>query len=154
MNVNNLPTVVMAGDQTRDLFIISLTPYHCATMPPTEISEHIEIVVHLEFLTVKLYCNCSCLHCLLNDINNIKKCRAISMQNANRETNSRFIYYTTKLRFSRMMMSYAVKTYLPTFSKIHTHTFNGPFSETTQVSRYQKGKTNLDFTEARDSEWQ
>ena len=27
-------------------------------------------------------------------------------------------------------------------------------SGTTQVSRYQKGKTNLDFTEARDSEWQ
>ena len=24
----------------------------------------------------------------------------------------------------------------------------------TLVSRYQKGKTNLDFTEARDSEWQ
>jgi len=23
-----------------------------------------------------------------------------------------------------------------------------------QVSRYQKGKTNLDFTEARDTEWQ
>jgi len=36
----------------------------------------------------------------------------------------------------------------------HTHTFNGPFSRTTQVSRYQKGKSNLDFTEARDSEWQ
>jgi len=37
----------------------------------------------------------------------------------------------------------------------HTHgPFNGPFSRTTQVSRYQKGKTNLDFTEARDSEWQ
>ena len=32
--------------------------------------------------------------------------------------------------------------------------FHGPFSGTTQVSRYQKGKTNLDFTEARDSEWQ
>jgi len=27
-------------------------------------------------------------------------------------------------------------------------------SRTTWVSRYQKGKTNLDFTEARDSEWQ
>ena len=27
-------------------------------------------------------------------------------------------------------------------------------SRTTQVSRYQNGKTNLDFTEARDSEWQ
>ena len=36
----------------------------------------------------------------------------------------------------------------------HTHPFNGPFSGTTQVSRYQKGKTNLDFTEARDSKWQ
>jgi len=37
----------------------------------------------------------------------------------------------------------------------HTHVpFNGPLSKTTQVSRYQKGKTNLDFTEARDSEWQ
>ena len=34
------------------------------------------------------------------------------------------------------------------------HPFNGPFSGTTQVSRYQKGKTNLDFAEARDSEWQ
>jgi len=33
-------------------------------------------------------------------------------------------------------------------------TFNGPFSGTAQVSQYQKGKTNLDFTEARDSEWQ
>jgi len=34
----------------------------------------------------------------------------------------------------------------------HTHPFNGPFSGTTRVSRYQKGKTNLDFTGARDSE--
>jgi len=36
----------------------------------------------------------------------------------------------------------------------HTHLFNGPLSKTTQVSQYQKGKTSLDFTEARDSEWQ
>jgi len=35
-----------------------------------------------------------------------------------------------------------------------THPFNGPLSGTTQVSRYQKGETNLDFTEARFSEWQ
>jgi len=34
----------------------------------------------------------------------------------------------------------------------HTHPFNGPFSGTTQVSQYQKGKANLDFTGARDSE--
>jgi len=30
----------------------------------------------------------------------------------------------------------------------------GLFSKTTWVSRHQKGKTNLDFTGARDSEWQ
>ena len=37
----------------------------------------------------------------------------------------------------------------------HTHTrLTAHFSGTTWVSRYQKGKTNLDFTEARDSEWQ
>ena len=35
-----------------------------------------------------------------------------------------------------------------------THPFNGPLSGTTRVSRYQKGKTSLDSTEARDSEWQ
>ena len=40
------------------------------------------------------------------------------------------------------------------YTHTHKHTFNGPFSGTTRVSRYQKGKTNLDFTEARDSEWQ
>jgi len=33
------------------------------------------------------------------------------------------------------------------------HPFNGPFSGTTWVSQYKKGETNLDFTEARDSEW-
>ena len=30
--------------------------------------------------------------------------------------------------------------------------FNGPLSGITRVSRYQKGKINLDFTEARDSD--
>ena len=42
----------------------------------------------------------------------------------------------------------------PSLSWTHTHPFNGPLSGTTQLSRYQKGKTNLDFTEGRDSEWQ
>jgi len=36
----------------------------------------------------------------------------------------------------------------------HTHPFNGPLSGTTRVSRYQKGQTSLDFTEARVNEWQ
>ena len=51
----------------------------------------------------------------------------------------------------------AVNPPIDTQTHIHTHTYlvNGPFcsfSGTTRVSRYQKGKTNLDFT--RDSEWQ
>ena len=36
----------------------------------------------------------------------------------------------------------------------YTHTRLTVFSGTTQVSRYEKGKINLDFTEARDSKWQ
>ena len=44
--------------------------------------------------------------------------------------------------------------HLHTQTHTHTHPFNGPLSGTTWVSWYQKGKTNLDFTEARDSEWQ
>ena len=39
-------------------------------------------------------------------------------------------------------------------NKKNKHPFNGPLSGTTWVSRYQNGKTNLDYTEARDSEWQ
>jgi len=45
-------------------------------------------------------------------------------------------------------------TYLPYDTHTHTDPFNGSFSGTTRVGRYQKGKTYLDFTEARDSEWQ
>ena len=44
-----------------------------------------------------------------------------------------------------------------TFRNVHTyiHPLNDPLSGTTQVSRYQKGKTNLDFyTGARDGDWQ
>ena len=40
------------------------------------------------------------------------------------------------------------------YTHTHIHPFNGLLSGTTRVSRYQKGKTSLDFTEARDSEWQ
>ena len=44
-------------------------------------------------------------------------------------------------------------TLCQTRTRTHTHPFNGPFSGTTRMSQYQKVKTNLDFTEARDSEW-
>jgi len=51
--------------------------------------------------------------------------------------------------------SVCVRTNRETWDLVtHTHPFNGPLSGTTQVSQYQKGKTNLDFTEARDSGWQ
>jgi len=46
------------------------------------------------------------------------------------------------------------RTQAHTHTHTHTHTFNGPFSGTTRVIRYQKGEINVDFTEARDSEWQ
>ena len=48
----------------------------------------------------------------------------------------------------------AVISYNDNKTHTHTHPFNGTLSGTTRVGQYQKGKTNLDFTEARDSEWQ
>ena len=39
-------------------------------------------------------------------------------------------------------------------SHTYIHPFNGPLCRTTRVSWYQKGKANMDFTEAKDSEWQ
>jgi len=50
--------------------------------------------------------------------------------------------------------SYDLMALYNTHTYTHTHPFNGPLSGTTWLSRYQKSKTNLDFTEARDSEWQ
>jgi len=48
----------------------------------------------------------------------------------------------------------ASAAYTHTHTHTHTHPFIGPLSRTTRVSRYQKGNANLDFTEARASEWQ
>jgi len=73
--------------------------------------------------------------------------------------------------YSRVLVVHSSLThiYLPiwTLSALSTHAVNivphtnipvyWPFSResgTTRVSRYQKGTTNLDFTETRDSEWQ
>ena len=67
------------------------------------------------------------------------------------------MYLTTMLRsVAIVQVDTHARTHARTHAHTHTHTrtFNGPFSGTTQVSRYQKGKTNLDFTVARDSEWQ
>jgi len=59
-------------------------------------------------------------------------------------------------------MQFQLFSYKPTqvtksnilITNTHTHPFNGPLSGNTRVSRYQKGTTKLDFTKARDSEWQ
>ena len=72
-----------------------------------------------------------------------------------------------RLQLSPSMYHYTVSTptkwrhshstqYVRTYARTHahTHTFNGLFSTITRMSQYQKGKTNLDFTEARDNEWQ
>ena len=57
----------------------------------------------------------------------------------------------------RLSSTYPTLNY-PNYDTLHTHThthpFNGPFSRTTRVGRYQKGINNLGFTEARDSVWQ
>ena len=68
-------------------------------------------------------------------------------------------HFTARLLFIRCRVRWLSnckkKRCYHTFAhNLHTHPFNGPFSRTTRVSQYQKGKTNLDFTDARDSEWQ
>ena len=52
------------------------------------------------------------------------------------------------------VMRVHTRTRTCTHARMHAHPFDGPLSGTTRVSQYQKDKTNLDFTVARDSEWQ
>jgi len=61
--------------------------------------------------------------------------------------------YDIKLQISKNQ--HITRMHAHTHARTHTHTharFNGPLSKTTQVSRYQKGKNNLDFTKARKNE--
>jgi len=59
--------------------------------------------------------------------------------------------YINKLKKTTTVLQPLRSTYWP---PIHFNPFNGPLSGTTRVSRYQKSKTNLNFTGARGSEWQ
>jgi len=63
-------------------------------------------------------------------------------------------YYKRTARCTESVSSNLVKRCTTVVTTCTTHPFNSPLSRTTRVSRYQKGKTNLDFTETRDSEWQ
>ena len=58
-----------------------------------------------------------------------------------------FLAYSVVYLWSQLLVD-------PSGHELQLQPFKGLFSRTTWVSRYQKGKTNLDFTGARDSEWQ
>jgi len=60
------------------------------------------------------------------------------------------VFFIVFSRFTVFVVVRKSKTVLDKYTHTHTH----PLSGTTRVSWYQKGKTNLDFTESRDSEWQ
>jgi len=64
-----------------------------------------------------------------------------------------FAYQHLFLLMGNPLIIAAVTPGLLFITHTYIHPFNGRFSGTTQVSRYQEGKTNLDFTEARDIEW-
>ena len=61
-------------------------------------------------------------------------------------------FFTTPFPYFYCYLGNYERSY--THTHTHTHQFNSLFYGTTWVSQYQKGKTNLDFTEARVSEWQ
>ena len=88
-------------------------------------------------------------NCILRYIQKFVRTTKVSHMNLNMKTMKLLV---TVLSITAQQNAFSNHTH--THSHSHTHTFNGPLSRTTQVSRYQKGKTNLDFTEARDSEWQ
>jgi len=65
----------------------------------------------------------------------------------NRETDKQTDHRTSVTgRINRQQLQFGI-------TDTHTHPFNSPLSRATGVGWYQKGKTCLDFTEARDSEW-
>ena len=64
------------------------------------------------------------------------------------------VYASCYAQCTRFEFASFAHTDTDTDTDTHTYPFNGPFSGTTRVSRSPKGKTNLDFTEARNSEWQ
>ena len=67
----------------------------------------------------------------------------------------RVCVYVSDFLFSLFLSRYnTAATWVSLSRTLLLQPFNGLFSRTTWVRRYQKGKTNLDFTGARDSEWQ
>ena len=89
-----------------------------------------------------------CSYQLLHELN-AERCTPLDL--AKRGSASKYVRVSCNV----MQCSVNVKfTFYCPHTHTHTHPFNGPLSGTTRVRWYQKGKTNLDFTGARDSEWQ
>jgi len=75
------------------------------------------------------------------------------LQNSQGYTVDSLIYHLESKTYCLHVALFSVSVLpIPPVHQTYTHPFNGPMSGTTQVSQYQKGKTNLDFTGARDSE--
>jgi len=64
-----------------------------------------------------------------------------------------FIFCDTS-HFADCLSRHRQQGLLWAYTHTNTHLFNGPLSGTNPLSRYQKGKTSLDFTEAGHGEWQ
>ena len=104
-----------------------------------------------------------CMHCWRSFMKNAASCftinqhsggiSATSLQHARRVLHSFAVTGFCMITVTRPATSLKTLTHVCHVNVCtrHTHTharpFNGPFSGTTQVSRYQKSKTNLDFTE-------
>jgi len=60
----------------------------------------------------------------------------------------RFKFFFTQRFSNKLFLIY----FFSVKNSNNTHPFNDPLSGTTRVNRHQKVKTNLDFTDAKDSE--
>jgi len=105
-----------------------------------------------------LHTQCTTHNAHLNTLTIFHCCCFISILNSSEKSSLCIAHYRIHYHFSMhqtmCLCSVMTENGLHSSSHTHIHPFNGPFNGTTQVSRYQKGKTNLDFTEAKDSEWQ
>ena len=111
-------------------------PYVKLLWPLVPWCEELTVVCDID-LTVHMWCCC------------FQSSRAVSGRSCGSRSRRRASPATPPVPYPEFFLQF-----LYVYTHTHTHPFNGPFSGTTRVSQYQKGKTNLDFTEARDSEWQ
>jgi len=96
-----------------------------------------------------MLCSCDCLQYLLHELTN--KYSLLTEDQCN-EIHSKWSAFHSTLSTQKsnfFLRCGSSACWIHTITHTHTHPFNGPFSGTTQVNRYQKGKTNLDLNEAR-----